>query len=116
MSGKTLPVIDPATEKVVCQVQEADAPDIDKAVKAAKKAFARDSTWRTMDASTRGSLLYKLSEAIAKNVDYITALEAMDAGKPIESARGDVEFAIDTVRYYAGYADKIHGKVCELAW
>lgn len=85
--------------------------DVDLAVKAAKKAFARDSPWRTMDASGRGRLLYQLADAIAQNMEYLTALEAMDAGKPLDSAKGDIEFAINTFRYHAGYADKIHGKV-----
>ncbi|VDD76398.1 unnamed protein product, partial [Mesocestoides corti] len=106
-SGKRFPVVDPSNEKVICHVEEGDAADIDLAVKAAKKAFARNSPWRTMDASRRGRLLYELSDAMSKNIDYLTALEAMDAGKPVESARGDIEFAIDTFRYYAGYADKV---------
>ncbi|VDM33186.1 unnamed protein product [Hydatigera taeniaeformis] len=111
LSGKTFGVVDPSTEKEVCCVAEGDAADIDSAVKAARAAFLRDSPWRCMDASQRGRLLYRLADALAANVDYLSQLEALDAGKPLESARGDVDFAIDTVRYYAGYADKIHGKV-----
>lgn len=104
-------MVDPSTEKEICYVAEGDAADIDCAVKAARAAFIHDSPWRSMDASQRGRLLYRLADALAANIDYLSQLEAMDAGKPLESARGDVDFAIDTVRYYAGYADKIHGKV-----
>ncbi|CDS36729.1 aldehyde dehydrogenase mitochondrial [Echinococcus multilocularis] len=111
LSGKTFGVVDPSTAKEVCRVAEGDAPDIDCAVKAAKAAFVRDSAWRSMDASHRGRLLYRLADALADNIDYLSQLEAMDTGKPLASARGDVNFAIDTIRYYAGYADKIHGKV-----
>ncbi|VDM00572.1 unnamed protein product, partial [Schistocephalus solidus] len=110
-AGKTFPVIDPSTEAVICQVQEADAEDVDIAVKSARKAFALNSPWRTMDASQRGRLLYKLSDAIEENIEYLTRLEAMDAGKPLDSARGDIEFAVRTFRYFAGFADKLHGKV-----
>nr|VZI23173.1 unnamed protein product [Spirometra erinaceieuropaei] len=110
-AGKTFPVIDPSTEAVICQVQEADAEDVDIAVQAARKAFALNSPWRTMNASQRGRLLYRLSDEIEQNIDYLTQLEAMDAGKPLDSARGDIEFAVRTFRYFAGFADKLHGKV-----
>ncbi|BHF57097.1 hypothetical protein SprV_0100003800 [Sparganum proliferum] len=110
-AGKTFPVIDPSTEAVICQVQEADAEDVDIAVQSARKAFALNSPWRTMNASQRGRLLYRLSDEIEQNIDYLTQLEAMDAGKPLDSARGDIEFAVRTFRYFAGFADKLHGKV-----
>lgn len=89
----------------------AGAEDVDLAVKAAKQAFIRDSPWRIMDASARGRLIFRLADAIEENKEYLTALEAMDVGKPIDTARGDIEFTVNTFRYYAGYADKIHGKV-----
>ncbi|VDN18751.1 unnamed protein product [Dibothriocephalus latus] len=71
-AGKTFPVIDPSTEAVICQVQEANAEDVDTAVQSARKAFALNSPWRTMDASQRGRLLYQLSDEIEKNIDYLT--------------------------------------------
>lgn len=112
MSGKTFEVIDPTTEKVACNVSKGDAADIDRAVQAAKSAFALGSTWRRMDASERGRLLYCLADALVANLEYVSLLEALDAGKPVESARGEVQFAVNVIRYYAGFADKIHGQAC----
>ncbi|VDD82042.1 unnamed protein product [Mesocestoides corti] len=109
--GQTFEVEDPSTQKTICRVQEGDPADIDLAVKAAARAFEIDSTWRTMDASKRGRLLYELADLIEQNADYIARLEALDVGKPVRDARGDVEFAVKLTRYFAGYADKLHGKV-----
>jgi acyl-CoA reductase-like NAD-dependent aldehyde dehydrogenase len=109
-SHKTFPTVNPSTETVICEVQEADAADVNKAVAAAKAAFQRDSPWRTMDASERGRLLYKLSDLIEKNASYIAALDTLDNGKAYASALGDVQFSVQEMRYYAGWADKIHGK------
>lgn len=92
-------------------MSEGGAADIDAAVQAARAAFQRDSVWRTMDASQRGRLLYCLADALQQHSEEFAALEALDAGKPLESARGDVDYAIATLRYFAGYADKIHGQV-----
>ncbi|KAA0184695.1 Retinal dehydrogenase 1 [Fasciolopsis buskii] len=110
-SGKTFKTINPTTEEVICAVQEPSDADINKAVAAAKTAFKRGSPWRTMDASARGHLLYKLADLIEKNADYIARLEALDNGKTVNSAMGDVGFAAQMTRYYAGLADKIDGKV-----
>ena len=79
-SGKTFPTVNPATEEVITQVQEGDAADVDDAVAAAKAAFALNSPWRSMDASERGRLMYKLADLIEQNKDelavrYLTALE-----------------------------------------
>jgi acyl-CoA reductase-like NAD-dependent aldehyde dehydrogenase len=108
-SGKTFDTINPATEEVICQVQEGDSTDIDKAVQAARAAFAFDSPWRTMDASERGRLLYKLADEVEANLDYIAKLEALDNGKAATKAIGDVYASLNILRYYAGYADKLHG-------
>ncbi|TGZ74088.1 hypothetical protein CRM22_001133 [Opisthorchis felineus] len=110
VSGKTFPTINPATEEVICHVQEGDVEDVKKAVAAAKAAFRRDTPWRTMDASKRGLLLCKLASLIARDAEYISKLEALDNGKAVSSALGDTQFAVDVLRYFAGYADKIHGK------
>ena len=107
--GATFPAINPATEKEIAQVQEGREKDINKAVKAAKEAFKFGSEWRTMDASKRGLLLNKLADLIEKESDYISRLEALDNGKSSVIAQGDVAFSVNTLRFYAGFADKIHG-------
>jgi len=110
MSGKTFETIDPATEEVIAQVAEGDAADVDLAVKAARKAFERGE-WSRMDARDRGRLMYKLADAIEQEADELTRLESLDNGKPImESANVDIKLVVDCLRYYAGYADKLHGQ------
>lgn len=108
-SGKTFETVNPATEEVVAQVAEGDATDIDLAVKAARKAL--DGPWGKMDARDRGRLLYKLADLIEDEIDELAALETLDNGKPIRDSRNaDLPLVIDCLRYYAGYADKLHGQ------
>lgn len=114
-SGRTFSTVNPATEKVICDVQEADAVDVDKAVAAAKTAFALGSPWRSMDGSERGRLLHKLADLIERDASYLEELEALDNGKPMgrEGQYGtkvDVALTIKLYRYAAGWADKITGK------
>ncbi len=70
-SGKTFPTINPATEEVICEIQEGDKADVDKAVKAAQQAFRLGSEWRQMDASDRGRLIYKLADLMERDKNYI---------------------------------------------
>ena len=64
-----------------------------------------------MDARDRGRLMNKLADLIEEEADELAALETLDNGKPIrESRSGDLPLAIDCLRYYAGWADKIHGQ------
>jgi acyl-CoA reductase-like NAD-dependent aldehyde dehydrogenase len=109
-SGKKLPVINPATGKQFAEVDEGSKEDVELAVAAAVEAFKDDSVWRQMDASERGRLMHKLADAMEANRDYLASLESVDNGKPVLSALGDVDFSVATLRYYAGWADKIHGK------
>jgi aldehyde dehydrogenase (NAD+) len=110
LSGKTFATVNPATEEVIAEVAEGDAADIDLAVKAARKAFD-SGPWRRMDARDRGRLLNRLADLIEQNVDELAELETLDNGKPIaESRNGDLPLVIDCFRYYAGWADKIHGQ------
>ena len=111
VSGKTFPTINPSTGEKICDVQEGDKADVDKAVKAAKEAFKLGSPWRTMDASQRGHLLYKLANLIERDSEYLARLETLDNGKPISDCiESDLPGSINVYRYYAGWADKIQGK------
>ncbi|KAL3060729.1 hypothetical protein OYC64_015137 [Pagothenia borchgrevinki] len=111
VSGKTFPTINPATGEVICQVAEADAADVDKAVQAARNAFKLGSPWRRMDASNRGLLLHRLADAIERDAAYLAELETIDNGKPYAvSYTVDVPNVIKCFRYYAGWADKWEGK------
>ncbi|GBO10955.1 Aldehyde dehydrogenase, mitochondrial, partial [Araneus ventricosus] len=109
-SRKTFPVINPSTGEEICKVQEGDKADVDKAVAAAKEAFQNGSVWRTMDASQRGRLLNKFADLVERDTEYLANLNVLENGKPFKDSVGDVMFAVATFRYYAGCADKIHGK------
>jgi len=109
VSGKKFATINPATEEVICEVSEGDKVDVDLAVAAAKRAFAFGSEWRTMDASERGRLMHKLADLILRDKDYIASLETLDNGKTFENAQGDVDGSVGCLKYFAGWADKIHG-------
>lgn len=106
-------VIDPCTGKVVCKVIEGKPKDVDVAIEAARRAF--DTTWGLKVPGTgRARLLYKLSDLIEAHGNEISALEALDCGKSWLRNKGlDVMWVTECLRYYAGWADKIHGSVIE---
>jgi aldehyde dehydrogenase (NAD+) len=109
-SGKTFPTINPATGETICQVAEGDRADIDLAVGAARKAF-EEGPWPRLSAAERGRLLHRLADLIEKNQEELAALESLDNGKPYrDSLLIDLPSTVKTYRYYAGWADKIHGK------
>src|SRR5271154_2430013 len=85
-SGKTFPTINPSTGEEICQVAEADAADVDKAVQAARAAFDK-GPWRKMFGSERSRLLNRLADLIEKHADELARLEAMDNGKPYSVAK-----------------------------
>src|SRR5947209_9903303 len=110
VSGKTFPTTNPATGEVICQVAEGDKADIDLAVKAARKAF-EEGPWPKMNASERGRLLNRLADLVEQNREELAALESLDNGKPYRDAlNADLALTVKCYRYYAGWADKIHGK------
>ncbi|XP_050055474.1 aldehyde dehydrogenase-like isoform X2 [Aphis gossypii] len=110
VSGKTFPTINPANKKIIINVAEGDKEDVDLAVNAARAAFQPNSEWRTMNASARGQLIYKFAELLKKNTIDLANLESLDNGKPYNSSELDVKLAVSILQYYAGFADKIHGK------
>src|SRR5271154_14117 len=109
-SGKTFATINPSTGEEICEIAEADAADVDKAVKAARTAFDR-GPWRKTLASERGRLIHRLADLIEKHADELAALESLDNGKPVSVAKAvDVAATVDCYRYFAGWADKVQGK------
>ncbi|XP_058025820.1 aldehyde dehydrogenase 1A1 isoform X2 [Ahaetulla prasina] len=110
-SGKKFPVYNPATGEKICEVEEGDKEDVDKAVKAARKAFEFGSSWRTADASERGRLLNKLADLIERDILLLATMESLDGGKVFSNAYlMDLGGCINTLRYFAGWADKIQGR------
>jgi aldehyde dehydrogenase (NAD+) len=110
--GRTFPTINPATEEVLTEVAEAGAEDVDAAVAAARRAFDDMSgPWRKLSASERGRLLWNFADKLESRIDELAELETLDNGKPIfESRYVDLPMVIDVLRYYAGWATKIHGE------
>jgi phenylacetaldehyde dehydrogenase len=108
-SGKTFPTYNPATGEVMAQVAEGDSEDINRAVKAARKAFD-GGPWPEMSASERGRTIWKLGDLIEQHLEEFAQLESLDNGKPLSVARvADVPLAVDLFRYMAGWATKIEG-------
>ncbi|KAF8462373.1 aldehyde dehydrogenase domain-containing protein [Kalaharituber pfeilii] len=114
IEGKTFEVINPTNEEVITSVHEATAKDVDVAVAAARKAF-EEGAWPKTTPSERGRLLAKLGDLIERDAELLAFIDALDNGKSISLARGDIDIVLDTIRYYAGWADKVHGKVVETA-
>ena len=107
--GGTFATVNPATDEVIAEVAEARAGDVDRAVKAARAAFA-DGKWRRMNPHKRSRLLWKLADLVEANADEMGLIETRDNGKPyFEARRIDVPSVAQTLRYYAGLADKVQG-------
>jgi len=107
--GKTMPVVNPATEEVIADVASAGAADVDAAVAAARAALA--GPWGKMSARERGRLVWKLGERLVAQIDDIARLETLHNGKPImESRHIEIPAAAECLQYFAGWADKVHGE------
>jgi aldehyde dehydrogenase (NAD+) len=113
-SGKTFPTINPATGEVIAHVAEAEAADVDKAVAAARNALER-GPWHTTSATERGRLMNRLADLIEQNAVEIARLETLDNGMPLAVARTvAIPLTLGQLRYFAGWADKNHGKTIPL--
>ncbi|MBV8609032.1 MAG: aldehyde dehydrogenase family protein, partial [Singulisphaera sp.] len=109
VEGGTFETYNPATGEVIAEVAAGNAADIDRAVKAARRAL-ESGPWSTMNAADRGRLLYELAGLVERNAEELAALESLNGGKTIGDARGDLQWVANTLRYYAGWADKIEGR------
>lgn len=108
-AGRVFSVTNPATEAEIATVAEGDEGDIDRAVRSARTTFESES-WRAISARQRGEMLYRLGELIQKNRDELARLETLNNGKPLFESQIDVKLTAETFRYYAGWADKVHGE------
>lgn len=109
-SGRKFVTLNPATATALAEVAEGDKADVDLAVKAAQLAFKRGSEYRNMDASKRGLLLLKLADLMERDINILANIETLDNGKIFGDSVFDINASIDTLRYYAGWCDKQHGK------
>ncbi|OAA54239.1 aldehyde dehydrogenase [Akanthomyces lecanii RCEF 1005] len=102
--------VDPATEEVIASVEAATADDVDRAVKSAKRALKSDS-WRLLSGTERGKLLLRLADLMESQKHILASVVSWENGLPFTSALGeDVAGAIDAIRYFGGWADKVGGQ------
>jgi betaine-aldehyde dehydrogenase len=109
-SGKTLPVYEPHTEEVMAQVMEADSKDVDLAVHAARAAFD-SGEWPKKTPQDRAQILFRLATKVREQLAALSEVEALNTGKPIVEAEGDIGAVAEVFEYYGGLATKIPGQV-----
>ncbi len=104
--GRYFKSTNPATEEEITEFAEATQKDVDKAVKAARKAF--EGEWSTISAKERGKYIYRIARMIQERAREFAVLESMDGGKPIRESRDvDIPLVAAYFFYYAGWADKL---------
>jgi phenylacetaldehyde dehydrogenase len=114
-SGKTFETPDPATGETLARIAEGDAEDINRAVRAARKAF-EEGPWSRMTPSERGRIVWKIGDLILEHTDELAQLESLDNGKPFVVAQAaDVPLAADLFHYMAGWATKIEGNTINIS-
>src|SRR5579863_8602784 len=114
-SGKTFETPDPSTGDTLAHIAEGDAEDIERAVRAARRAFD-DGPWGRLTASERGRIIWKIGDLILQHADELAQLESLDNGKPFAVARAaDIPLAADLFHYMAGWATKIEGNTIDIS-
>lgn len=108
--GRTRPILNPATEEAIAEVQDASAEDVDRAVRSAHEAF-QDRRWSGLTKGERSKVLWKAAELIEQNAKELARVESDNTGKPYEtlSLGGDVPFSIDNMRFFAAAARNTQG-------
>jgi aldehyde dehydrogenase (NAD+) len=105
-SGKYFETINPANEEVITEIAHGNEEDIDRAVKAARKAYTE--VWSVMPASERAKYIYRIARLMQEQARELAVIETLDAGKTIRESRDiDVPLACNHFFYYAGWADKL---------
>ena len=108
-SGEYSIDLDPATEEPIAEVAQGGKADVDKAVSAARSAL---KVWGALKAAERGRILHRAASLLEQHQEELIEIESLDAGKPLAAVRRqDMAAVIDTLRYYAGWCDKITGQV-----
>jgi phenylacetaldehyde dehydrogenase len=114
-SGKMFETPNPATGETLARVAEGDAEDIDRAVRAARRAF-EEGPWSRMTPSERGRIIWRIGDLILEHLDELAQLESLDNGKPFAVAQAaDVALAADLFHYMAGWATKIEGNTINIS-
>jgi phenylacetaldehyde dehydrogenase len=114
-SGRTFETPNPATGETLARIAEGGAEDINRAVKAARRAF-EEGPWSRMSASERGRIIWRIGDLILAHLDELAQLESLDNGKPFAVAQAaDVPLAADMFHYMAGWATKIEGNTIDIS-
>lgn len=113
-SALTFDVVNPATRVKIAAVSRGDAADVDLAVAAARKAL-ETGAWSSLKAQDRARILFRAADLLEQHASKLALLETWDTGKPISDSRGgDIPAAVQTLRYFAGWADKLSGETLPL--
>ena len=112
--SEEIPVYDPATGEVISTFLGANAADVDAAVTAAKDSFDK-RTWRDLPPTERAARLWQFGDLILRHIDEFADLEIRDNGMTMAMARGTVTSCANSLRYYAGMVQKIHGESTDLS-
>ena len=107
-SGGVLPLENPSTGEKIGEIAASQADDIDAAVAAARASLS--GPWGKLTAAERGRLLSSIGQAVAREVESLAMLEALDVGKPLQQARADALALARYLEFYGGSADKFHGE------
>ena len=106
LDGSSFKTISPASEEVLAEVTEASEADVERAVRAARKAF--DGPWGRMSGAERGKYLFRIARILQERAREFAVLETLDNGKPIKESRDvDIPLAAAHFFYHAGWADKL---------
>lgn len=109
VSGQTFETLNPSTEEPITRVAKANQEDVNNAVLAARNAFD-NGPWSKMSGFERARLMNKLADLMEKNIENLSALEALDSGKAYSTVLNvELPLAVEHMRYFAGFADKING-------
>lgn len=112
-SGKTFPVLDPATGALLTLVPEAHAEDVDRAVSAARRAL--EGPWGAMTPRARGEAIWRLGDLAAEHSRELAELDVLNNGKPLSVALQDVDAVVDHFHYMAGWATKVTGSTIPMS-
>lgn len=114
-SGRTFATEDPATGQALTQVAHGEQADIDRAVRAARRAFD-EGPWPSMKPNLRERMLWRVGDILSERAEEFGQLESLDNGKTVGIATAvDVAWAADIFRYYAGWATKIEGSTINVS-